>query len=400
MFGNLISTNGQEAKCSTITTCGDDGKIPNDGRTNILPADDRTDVYCAGATCTTADEATCCQQEWSPGIPNDSFFTDMLGTYKSDFCIGQNSAAPGMNDAMGAEWCRQVTDKNKYKEIDYSDEGLDTWNKIVQNCAKECVSYDATTTAKEVFGSACVAFAIQESDTVHMCILFPHYKNNPIDGTNHYAYPFYSEHNGNQYRSKCYMKYTFDPPDSDDTSDYATYCNYIPPAKCSTYDTDDCGNGLGLIGNAANVDCGSSLCTTGDENTCCKGDATCLEDQHVVFDSGSLENVCTNCAPGKYKSLPGDVPSQGTTACICTLCAADGSEKVVGNECVACGGEEKSAPLGEACGADTECYGKDDLTAFDVARLKNLVGGSAIDVGTEQTCLKARYNAIAGCSRI
>ena len=297
----------------------------------------------------------------------------MLGTYESDFCIGKQTA-PLMQGAFGAEWCRQVTDKNQYKTIDYSAEGLDTWNKIVQNCAKECVAHDATTTAKKIDGSACVAFAIEESDTVHECILFPHYKNNPIDGTNHYSYEFYRASSGNKYRSKCYMKHTFVVPDSDDTSDYATYCNTAPatapaisnsvvsapatapapapapaPANCSTYEeTNDCQQGLGLIGNAANVDCGGATCSAADNDICCV--IPCTTDQ-----------------------------------------------KIVSNKCEPCPTAEQSCG-GDPSGANTECYGKDDLTAYDVAKLKKLIGDSTIDVATEQTCLKARYNAIDGCS--
>lgn len=39
-----------------------------------------------------------------------------------------------------------------------------------------------------------------------------------------------------------------------------------------------------------------------------------------------------------------------------------------------------------------------DMLLPYVAQLVNLVDGSAIDVGTEKDCLKARYNAIDGCN--
>ena len=396
LFGNLISINGENAKCSTITSCGPNGKIPGSELYGGLQFFDKglyVETECAGATCTAADEATCCLQEWSPGIPDDSFFTDRLGTYVSDFCI-TSQTAPAMQQVWGAEYCSN----GPVKEIEFSSQDLDTWNEKIQYCAEQCKAHDGTGT-KSVNGDACAAFMINtlNHNDNEYCNLFAHTKGDPMDGSKFAAYKFWDTYQWKGQYSKCYIKKTFVPEDTTDEADYASYCNYIPPAKCSTYDPNECENGLGLIGNAANVVCAGGTCIKlDDQNTCCKGDATCLVNQHVVFDPYQGENVCTNCTAGKTND-GSESTSNGPTDCSCILCDED--HKVVNNECVSCGdATKKAAPDGDASGANTVCYGKDDLTAAHVAKLINLVGGSAIDVATEQTCLKARYNAIAGCS--
>lgn len=392
LFGNLISTNGENAKCSTITTCGTHGKIPGSEVTDIFKDFTET-AECAAATCTAADEATCCQQGNSP-----VFFENMLGTLVSDFCLTAQTA-PTMQQAWGAEWCTSGL-KNPYKEVEFSSDGKATWDEQIQWCAEKCKEYDGSTTAKSIHSSgACAAFQFKNANyktggvRAQECNLFAHKKGEPMDGTSFGADQFYNSGTWKGYKSKCYIKKTYTTTDTTDDADYASYCASVPKAACSTYDPNECANGQGLVGDAANVDCVGGECTKlVDQNTCCAGVATCLEGEHVV------ETVCTSCDTGKTKPA-GDSTLHGNTDCNPILCAASGSEKVVNNVCVACDTGKKAVPLGDASGANTECYAAvGDFSALEVAQLKNLVGGSAIDVATEQTCLKARYNAIAGCS--
>ena len=203
--------------------------------------------------------------------------------------------------------------------------------------------------------------------------------------------------------SKCYIKHAYTKP-SGDTTDISADCNTAPivsvvaQAKCSTYDPNECRNDQDLKSTHAIFDCVGDPCAQADENTCCEGPASrCELNQHVIDSAGVKE--CSNCAPGKTRTVS-DSTHDGLTDCISTLCKDDGSERVKDYACVACVDDTTfAAPSGDASGDNTECYAPfGDFSGQEVAKLKNLVGGSTIDAGTEQTCLKARYNAIAGCS--
>ena len=114
--------------------------------------------------------------------------------------------------------------------------------------------------------------------------------------------------------------------------------------------------------------------------------------------SGDTTDISADCntAPIAQPTAPvisnSVVGAQPTAPATCTT-----DQKIVSKKCEPCPTGEQSCG-GDPSGADTQCYGKDDLTAYDVAKLKKLIGDSTIDVATEQTCLKARYNAIDGCS--
>ena len=105
----------------------------------------------------------------------------MLGTLVSDFCLTAQTA-PAMQQDWGAEWCTSAS-KNPYKEIEFSSEGMDTWNKQIQRCAEKCKEHDGSTTAKSVGSSgACAAFQLKNAnyktggERAQECNLFAHKK--------------------------------------------------------------------------------------------------------------------------------------------------------------------------------------------------------------------------------